>query len=342
MGKSEPTLAPEWLKSSGNVTGGGNATHNVASSSLHSDEHAVAPPKRNRASVSFSDYDTLRSPASSDRCSSSYFRRSSSSNGSTKHDKGPSTYSRSNSSLGRSPRERDWEKDTFDFREKEKSVLRDHWDRDYHDPLANIPTSRAGKDTLRRSQSMLSGKRDEVWPRRVAADSNNWNNDTHYTGNGPLSGGRIVSSIRKTAFERDFPSLGAEERQGAPDVGRALSPGLSTAVQSTVIGTSTVIGGDGWTSALAEVPMIVGGNNMGISSAQQAVPASSAPAGSSTMTGLNMAETLAHAPSRASTTPLLSVETQRLEELAIKQSKKLIPMTPSTPKALVRAVASLI
>lgn len=32
----------------------------------------------------------------------------------------------------------------------------------------------------------------------------------------------------------------------------------------------------------------------------------------------------------------LSVGTQRLEELAIKQSRQLIPMMPSTPKTLVR------
>lgn len=31
----------------------------------------------------------------------------------------------------------------------------------------------------------------------------------------------------------------------------------------------------------------------------------------------------------------LSVKTQRLEELAIKQSRQLIPVTPSMPKALV-------
>lgn len=32
----------------------------------------------------------------------------------------------------------------------------------------------------------------------------------------------------------------------------------------------------------------------------------------------------------------MSVKTQRLEELAIKQSRQLIPVTPSMPKALVR------
>jgi hypothetical protein len=35
----------------------------------------------------------------------------------------------------------------------------------------------------------------------------------------------------------------------------------------------------------------------------------------------------------------VSVKTQRLEELAIKQSRQLIPVTPSMPKALVRELS---
>ncbi|KAF8404174.1 hypothetical protein HHK36_009054 [Tetracentron sinense] len=334
MERNEPTLVPEWSKNSGSVTRGGRATHNVASSSSHSDNHAVARPTRNRTSVSFSDYDALRSPTTSDRISSSYFRRSSSSNGSMTHDKDPSAYSRSYSSFSRSHRDREWAKDSFDYCEHERSVLRDHRDHDYHDPLANIPTSRVEKDALGRSQLML-GKRGEVWPKRGAADSNSGTSGNHNSSNGPLAGGRIVSSHHKATFERDFPSLGTEERQVTADIGRVPSPGLSAAVQSLVNGTSTVIGGDGWTSALAEVPIIVGGNSMGLSSVQQTAAAGSASVASSTMTGLNMAETLAHAPSRARTTPQLSVETQRIEELAIKKSRQLVPMTPSMPKALV-------
>ncbi|KAK9002944.1 hypothetical protein V6N11_060518 [Hibiscus sabdariffa] len=56
---------------------------------------------------------------------------------------------------------------------------------------------------------------------------------------------------------------------------------------------------------------------------------------SSSNVGLNMAEALAQAPSRTLTAPQLSVKTQRREELAIKQSKQLIPVTPSMPKGSV-------
>eukprot|EP00262_Sarcandra_glabra_P015334 TRINITY_DN4705_c1_g1_i1.p1 TRINITY_DN4705_c1_g1~~TRINITY_DN4705_c1_g1_i1.p1 ORF type:complete len:527 (+),score=106.97 TRINITY_DN4705_c1_g1_i1:156-1583(+) len=168
---------------------------------------------------------------------------------------------------------------------------------------------------------MVSGKRGEVWPRRAGKDANN----------GSLVGTKIVSSVHKTAFERDFPSLGTEEKQGVPDIGRVSSPVLSsTATQSLSMGTSAVvIGGDGWTSALAEVPVIITNSNTLLSSVQQPASSSSAML-LSTATGLNMAETLAQAPSRARSDPQLSVETQRLEELAIKQSRQLIPMTPKT------------
>ncbi|XP_077224545.1 uncharacterized protein LOC143857897 [Tasmannia lanceolata] len=322
MERSEPALVPEWLKgANGGISGGGSTAHHFASSS-QSDDHSVVLPARKRSSVSSSDHDTPRSSLM-DRTSSSYFRRSSSSNGALVHDKEPSAYSRSYSSFNRSHRDKDWEKG-LDYRE-ERLLSGNHRDRDYSDSLTDIRTSRIEKDTLRRSQSMISGKRVDVWPKRVGNDTNN----------GQLVGGSIVSNIHKASFERDFPSLGAEEKQGVPDICRVSSPGLSTASQSLPICSSTVIGGDGWTSALAEVPVMISSNSPILSSIQQSAPASLATVPPSTTTGLNMAETLAQAPSRARSVPQLSVETQRLEELAIKQSRQLIPMTPSVPKTSV-------
>ncbi|KAK9287155.1 hypothetical protein L1049_015566 [Liquidambar formosana] len=196
--------------------------------------------------------------------------------------------------------------------------------------------SRFDKDMLRRSQSMITGKRGEVWPRKVAGDSNSANKSNQSNDSGVLGGGSVVRGVQKATFERDFPSLGAEETQGAPEVGRVSSPGLSSAIQSLPISTSAVIGGPGRTSALAEVPVIIASNtSTGVSSVQQTVPASSAPVSPRMMTGLNMAETLAQSPSRARTAPQSSVANQRLEELAIIQSRRLIPVTPSMPKASV-------
>ncbi|KAI5355394.1 hypothetical protein PRUPE_1G505900 [Prunus persica] len=317
MERSEPTLVPEWLRSTGSVTGGGNSAHHFASSSSHSDVTSLAHHLRNRTSKSISDFDTPRSAFLLDRSSSSNSRRSSS-NGSAKH---------AYSSFNRSHRDKDRDK------EKERLNYGDHWDRDCSDPLGNIFTSRVEKDTLRRSQSMVARKQSELLPRRAVIDSKS-SNSNHNNGNGLLSG--VGVSIQKVVFDKDFPSLGTEERPAVPDIGRVPSPGFSTAVQSLPVGSSALIGGEGWTSALAEVPStIIASSSSGSFPVQPTVAATSGSGTSTAMAGLNMAEALAQAPARARTAPQLSIKTQRLEELAIKQSRQLIPVTPSMPKASV-------
>jgi len=248
----------------------------------------LAHNTRNRTSKSTGDFDAPRS-AFLDRTSSSNSRRSSS-NGSAKH---------AYSSFNRGHRDKDREK------EKERSNFGDHWDRDCSDPLGSIYPNRLEKDSLRRSQSMVSRKQGEPLSRKVSVESKNSSSNNH-NGNGVLSGGGIGSSIQKTVFEKDFPTLGTEEKQGAPDIGRVSSPGLTTAVHSLPVGSTALIGGEGWTSALAEVPTIIGGSSSsstGSLSVQQTVAPASGSGASSAMAGLNMAEALAQAPSRVRTTP---------------------------------------
>lgn len=325
MDRSEPTLVPEWLKSSASVTGGGSPNHQFSSSSLHSDDHPISKHVRNRSSLSSSDHDIGRLFAF-DQATSSYFRQNSSNNG--------SGHSRSYSSFGRS--HRDWDlEDINDYRDKDKLVLGDHWRRDNSDTLRSILPNRFEKDMLQHSESMITGKSGDSWPRNVAGDPNNAKSK-HNNANVLLGGGgSVVSSTSKTAFEQDFPSLIADERQGGSEIGRVSSSGLNAAIQSLPIGTSSVIGCDSWKSALVEVPVLSGSNSTGAALAQQTISPSSAPVSLSTGTGLNMAETLANIPSRACTPPQLSVGNQRLDELAMKQSRQLIPMTPSMPKPLV-------
>ncbi|KAL2537088.1 hypothetical protein Fot_18479 [Forsythia ovata] len=315
MERSEPTLVPEWLKNGGNLT--------VGSPTLRSDDNAGLKLARNRSSVNSNDHDLGRS-LGSDRTTSSYFRRSSSSNG--------STHLQSYNSFARNHRDRDLEKDTYDSRDKEKSDFGDRRRQDFSHPLGKILSSSFERDGLRRSQSMISGKRGENWPKKILIDSSNASGNNS---NGLVIKGSPIGSVNKAAFEKDFPSLGAEERSSAPDIGRVPSPGLSTVTQNLPVGTSAMIGGEKWTSALAEAPVLAGSNGTGVSSAQQAPPSSSATVALSTTTGLNMAEAVAHGPPRTPATPQLSAGTQRLEELAIKQSKQLIPVTPSLPKTLV-------
>ncbi|KAL7001989.1 hypothetical protein U1Q18_003137 [Sarracenia purpurea var. burkii] len=323
MERSEPTLIPEWLKSSGSANGGTTA-HPMASSSTYLDGHAVSKPSRNKLPLSTNGHDIGHSFVSN-RTTSSYLNRSLSSNG--------SAYTQSHGSFGRSNRVRDWEKEMYESRDKEKSVSGDHRRRESSDPLENILPSRFEHD-LRRSQSMIAGKTGKIWPRKIPADPSNASKNSPTSSNGLLARGSAVSSVHKSAFERDFPSLAAEE------IGRASSPGLGTAIQGLSMGTSAEVGGNGWTSALAEVPASVKSNGTA-GSVQQAISPTSFSSTSSTVTGLNMAETLAQGPSHShATASQPSGGTQRMEELAIKQYRQLIPMTPSMPKPQVRGASS--
>ncbi|KAE9615251.1 hypothetical protein Lal_00048506 [Lupinus albus] len=315
MERSEPALVPEWLRSAGSVAGAGNTAQHFASPSTNTDTSSVAHHTRNRYSKTDSDSDSSRT-LFFERTSSSNSRRSTI-NGSSKHPY--SSFNRSH---------RDKERD----REKDRSSFGNRLGRDTSDPLATIFSVGKERDTLPRSRSMVSRKHNEILTRRVAADTKPGCSGNQNNANGILSGGNRSSSIAKAVFDKDFPSLGAEEK---PEVGRVASPGFgATTSQSLPVGSSALIGGEGWTSALAEVPTIIGSSSTGSIAVQQAVTISPVSVASSTTTGRNMAEALAQTPSRARSAPQELDKTQRLEELAIKQSRQLIPVTPSMPKAL--------
>ncbi|KAK8298897.1 hypothetical protein V6Z12_D05G287300 [Gossypium hirsutum] len=312
MERSEPALVPEWLRSTGTVTGGGNSAHHFTSSSSNSDVSSLLHHGRHRNSRNISDFRSPRSAFLDRTCSLNSGR--SSRNVSAKH---------AYSSFSRSHRDKDRERD------KERTSFGDHWDRYCSEPLESILTSRVEK-----LGGISTSRLVEPLPRRIVVDSRDNGNSNHNISNGLHSGGTIGSSIPKAVFEKDFPSLGTEERQGVPEMVRVSSPGLSSASQSLPVGNSALIDGEGWTSALAEVPSVVGSSSTGTLSASQ--PASTSGSGASSISSsLNMAEALAQAPSRTRTPPMLSVNTQRREELAIKQSRQLIPVTPSMPKGSV-------
>lgn len=241
---------------------------------------------RHRNSRNISDFDFPRS-AIFDRPSSLNSRRSCS-NGSAKH-----AYSTFSMSHHDKDRERD----------KGRSSFGNHLALDSSNPLGSILTSRVEKlggiSTSRdeiyrlwRSHSMIYGKRGEHLHQRTAVDSRDSGIINHYDGNGLLYGGTFGSSINKAVFEKDFPSLGTEERQGVPEIA-----GVSLVSQSLP---STLIDGEGWTSALAEVPSVDGSSGTGSLPASLIV--STSDSGSPSVTaGLNMAEALAQAPSRTHT-----------------------------------------
>lgn len=258
------------------------------------DDQPASKLLRNKSFVNGNGHDLGRTH-SSERTTSSYFRRSSSSNG--------SGHLRSHTSFGRKQHDRDWEKDTYDSRNKDKSVLGYRRQREFSDAFGDTSVSKFERDGLRHSQS-VPGKHVDTWHRKVLTDSSTASRNN---ANGLLTKGSSIGEVNKTILERDFPSLGADERAGISEVGRVPSPGLSSAVRSLPSGTSTIIGGEKWTSALAEIPVLVGSHGTGISSVQQAAPPSSASVGLGTTTSLNMAEAVAQSPSRVQTTPQVEI-----------------------------------
>lgn len=183
------------------------------------------------------------------------------------------------------------------------SNLGDPWGHDFSGPLVNIFSSRVEKEPLRRSHSMVSRKQGDLFPQRVAVDSKSGAYNHKVNSNGFHSGSAINGITDKAVFDKDFPSLGSEERQGGPDLGRVSSPGLTISVQSLPIGNSSLIGREGWTSALAEVPTIVTSSTAAPSSVQQTVAANSGLGSPNATTPRKMAEALTQAPSRARVTP---------------------------------------
>ncbi|KAG6422020.1 hypothetical protein SASPL_118581 [Salvia splendens] len=277
MERSEPTLVPEWLKNAGNSTS-------------HSDDHPASKFFRNKSSLNGNGHDPGRS-SGSERTTSSYFQRSSSSNSS-------GTF-RSNSSFGRSQRDRDWDKGAYDSHDHDNSFMGGRRHQKFSDHLVDPSLGNFERDGLRRSQSMISAKCRDAWPKKDAADSGSTSVKIL---NGLRTTGSPVAGVRKAAFERDFPSLGVDERVVISDIGRVPSPGLS-AIQSLPVGTSASLGGEKWTSALAEVPMLVGSNGTASSSVLQATSSSSALLALGSATSLNMAEAVAQGPSHSQTTP---------------------------------------
>ena len=176
----------------------------------------------------------------------------------------------------------------------------DPWGYDFSSPLVNVFSSRAEKETLRRSHSMVSRKQGDLFPQRVAVNLKSGGYNHKANSNGFHSGSTINGITDKAVFDKDFPSLGAEERQGGPDVGRVSSPGLTTCVHSLPIGSSTLISREGWTSALAEVPTTVTGSSGAPSSIQQT--ANSGLGSPNATTSRKMAEALTQAQTRGRVT----------------------------------------
>ncbi|KAI4296281.1 hypothetical protein L6164_036250 [Bauhinia variegata] len=257
----------------------------------------------------------LKSPHS-DQITHSRFRRSFNSNN--------SGHSRSYNSSSRSWYNRVWENDIENLSDKGKLVFSEGEHRDHSGSLTYTLTNRFEKDLFQCSQSMGSGRWGETWSNRTAADLSNAKSDA-------MVARGVVGSMHKTVFEEEFPSLGPEAKQGSSETG---SSGSSPATHNLLTGPSAVITNNGLTSALHGIPVTIGTSSSAAVSNQYNDSASFSSMASS-IAGLNMAGALSQGTPRSQTPPQSSVDAQKLEELAIKQSRLLVPITPSMPRALV-------
>lgn len=389
MERSEPSLIPEWLKG---AAGPGVATTHLSQPGVFQDDGGSSFLPRHRASQQLpaNDYDSPRASTSSDRAYTSSSRRASGSSSSSVERSGAdrenfpqgrshSGFTRSSSLRSYDTSERDHDgykgdgvrgdrEGEKDFRSRDRSLGFSVDDRERERersengmlrlPIAVLSGKYEADVTLRRSQSMgLSPRISDNGLRKV-------NDIINLPSVVPAGSGGLATSMQKAAFERNFPSLGADEKvlgppmspvnaciasprplwQGSPrpDLGRASSPGLTAGYGGSISTTSSSLSGgtDLWSSALAEVPCS-NGNVQSNGLAAHVLPVSTASLISSASPGcgsvasvsaLNMAEALTQNPPRVRTPPQVSIESQRLEELALKQSRQLIPMTPSLPK----------
>nr|GLL28672.1 uncharacterized protein LOC109165041 isoform X1 [Ipomoea trifida] len=304
MERSEPKLAPEWLRSVGNKP---------ASSSASSLQLGVSEGSKftrgKSSSVNGTGYDVGR-PVSADHAAISHLQRSS--------NRSSSDHQRSYSNFGRN---RHYSRDRY----------RDKYENSVQPPDTSRKNSgsRTQKDGFRPSQLMISERHGEKLMRNSC---NGENNSTSYWNGLPDKYG-LSNTLHRSESERGFLLSGAEGMQTATGIGKVRSPGVSAATPSTTRSLPDVKNGDKWTSPLAEVPPpTTRSDGSGCSSVQLATPFATPTLSTAAGAGFNMAEAVAKSPRSVQSTSQLSNGNQRLEDLAIKQSRILIPVTPSAPK----------
>jgi hypothetical protein len=227
------------------------------------DDHGRGASSRNRSSGRDRDRSSQHSSS----------RRGSSSSGPRRNDRDGIGKSRGYGNFGKHNKERIQEKD-LDFRDRESRLVQS--DDPLRDGFESFSSCRSEKDRLNRTRSKVA-----ISNRAVGVSLDNGN--VSKKDNGVIS------------FEREFPHLDSEDKNGKQDIGRVPSPGISTPIQNIPLVVS-----DGWNSVLA----MLGDPNI------NSVSSSSTHAGSSKQTevsnsgsALSMAETVMQSPLKISTTP---------------------------------------
>jgi hypothetical protein len=203
-------------------------------------------------------------------------RRGLGSSASRRNDHDGAAKSRGYASFGRHNRERGQEKDP-DFRERDSRLVQP--EDPLRDGFESFSSCRPEKDRLNRTRSKVGISN------RTGVSLENGNVSKNDTGG--------------ISFDREFPHLGSEDKNGKQDIGRVPSPGISPPIQSIPLVTTP----DGWNSVLTEVPILSDLNNNSVFSSSSPAGLSKQTEVSNTGSVLSMAETVMQSPLKISTAP---------------------------------------
>uniref|UniRef100_A0A0E0K1D0 Uncharacterized protein n=1 Tax=Oryza punctata TaxID=4537 RepID=A0A0E0K1D0_ORYPU len=306
MEQDLPALKPQWLMQGQVTTTGAANLWTVASPRPGPDNQGRGGSSRNNSYGHNCDQNS--------RTSSS---RVSSSNGPRRHDRDGK--SRGYASFGKT-REREREKE-FDSRDRESRSAE-------RDGFGSFSTCRPERDRLNRSRS-----RTDSWNNKGVVSPNNCNtsNTSRNTGNNIGTGGSIRNNTGNNigtgtgnstggSFEREFPQLNVDEKNGRQDINRVSSPASPIQRIPPIA--------DRWNSVLAVEPK----KNLVASSVLRSAPSKQPEAAPNSGTSLSMAETVMQVP--LSVEPQLSMEAQKMEEITLRQNT-LRPMTSPAIKSSV-------
>ncbi|OEL22225.1 hypothetical protein BAE44_0016761 [Dichanthelium oligosanthes] len=348
MEQDTPLLKPGWMKDKA-----AGAANFWATTSSRSDYQVIGGSSRNHSSGHDRDHNSQQSSSG----------RSSGSNGSRKPDRDAMGKSRGYGNFGRNrDKDRDRERD-FDSRDRERrSTAADR------DDFKSFGTCRSERDRMNRARSkadtwskgVVSVNNGSASRNNAVSSSrsNDKSNTIASTGTGvvnsfsnaavgasisnaavrtSISNASVSSTVSKVSnaasitFEREFPQLSLEDKNGRQGISKVPSPGISTPIQNVPLITPS----DGWNSVLADLPLVSDAKKSpATSSLLQIAPSKQTEVVPNSGTALSMAEAVMQAPPRICSGPQLSIEAQKIEERTLRQHI-LRPLTPPASKSSV-------
>ncbi|KAG0533493.1 hypothetical protein BDA96_04G197600 [Sorghum bicolor] len=339
MEQDTPMLKPGWMqhdKAAG--------TANIwATASSHSDYQATGGSLRNHSSGHYRDHGSQQSSSG----------RSSGSNGSRRSDRDGMGKSRDYINFRKfKDRDRQRDFDSRDWESRPAAAVRDDFksfstcksERDrMNRTRLKADTWNKGSGSTSRNNAVSSSRSNDIHISSTVASTGTVNSVRNAALGTSISNASVRTSVSTTSisnavsnasnaasitFEREFPQLSSEDKNGRQGISKVPSASISTAIQNVPL-----ISPDGWSSMLADLPLLSDPKkSLATSSLLHIAPSKQTEVVPNSGTALSMAETVMQAPPRISIRPQLSTEAQKIEERTLKQLT-LRPITPPASKS---------